>query len=331
MSDEIILGDRAVETSLTHGTGTYTLEGAIATTIEYGKVLTIADAVGDGRRTYYGVFQEEDFEIGIGRAHKGTGGSPDTLERLVIKRSTRPGNAAVPWGSGTRTIFTTTPAGSIALVDNALAEYAAVGAAACGNIGAARASLVLHTANALSELAGAAGTARGHLGIGTAGVLNVGVGAGNVIQLDGSSRIPAVSGALLTALPASILSSLTASLTGGASSKIVRFSAAGAVTTASRSDSAAQLSWLFARGSDGLLYRPNSWVPFAGVAAGSRYFLSTSGDLTTTAPAPDGVNTQILVGLGVDTNVLYFRPHPPVGGDTGFGVALKLEGGNLKV
>ena len=45
-----------------------------------------------------------------------------------------------------------------------------------------------------------AATARTTLGLGTAAVLNVGTGANNVVQLDGSSRLPAVDGSQLTGI-----------------------------------------------------------------------------------------------------------------------------------
>ena len=45
-------------------------------------------------------------------------------------------------------------------------------------------------------------TARSNLGLGTAAVLNVGTGANNIVQLDGSSKLPAVDGSVLTNLPA---------------------------------------------------------------------------------------------------------------------------------
>lgn len=46
-----------------------------------------------------------------------------------------------------------------------------------------------------------AATARATLGLGTAAVLNVGTGANEIVQLDGSSRLPAVDGSQLTNLP----------------------------------------------------------------------------------------------------------------------------------
>jgi hypothetical protein len=56
-------------------------------------------------------------------------------------------------------------------------------------------------ANNLSDLANV-GTARTNLGLGTAAVEDVGTGNNNIVQLDGSSRLPAVDGSQLTNLPA---------------------------------------------------------------------------------------------------------------------------------
>jgi hypothetical protein len=81
------------------------------------------------------------------------------------------------------------------------------------------AGTMLESANNLSDLANAA-TARGNLGLatvastgaysdlsgtptlGTASAEDVGTSAGNVVQLDGSARLPAVDGSQLTNLPA---------------------------------------------------------------------------------------------------------------------------------
>jgi hypothetical protein len=325
VSDEIILGDRAVETTDTQGTITYVLKGAIPTSLEFGKLVTIATAVGDGRRTYYCAFQDEDFEIGIGRVHKGVGSAADTLERLVIKRSSRPGNAAVPWGAGTRTIFTTTPAGSILLVDNALSELAVAGDTALGNLGATALGLAL-------VKAASAAAARASLGLGSAAVLDVGTTALKIVQLDAAGKLPALDGSQLLALPKP--AALVASYTGGANNKVVRYSSSGVVTVASRGDAPDLLTHLLVRGSDGVLYG-RGLVPFAGVVAGGLYYLSTSGDLTTTVPTPQSfpVITQVDIGRGMANNVLYFDPRPPVSGVGGFGgeVPLYLEAGTLRV
>lgn len=56
-------------------------------------------------------------------------------------------------------------------------------------------------ANNLSDLNNAA-TARTNLGLGTTAILNVGTSANNVVQLDGSAKLPAVDGSALTGLSA---------------------------------------------------------------------------------------------------------------------------------
>jgi hypothetical protein len=59
---------------------------------------------------------------------------------------------------------------------------------------------VLLVANNLDDLDNA-GTARTNLGLGTAATQNVGTAANNVVQLDGTPKLPAVNGSALTNLP----------------------------------------------------------------------------------------------------------------------------------
>ena len=60
----------------------------------------------------------------------------------------------------------------------------------------------LAIASNLSDLNNVA-TARTNLGLGTSAVLDVGTSANNIVQLDGSSKLPAVDGSQLTNLPSS--------------------------------------------------------------------------------------------------------------------------------
>lgn len=76
-----------------------------------------------------------------------------------------------------------------------------------GTASTASSSDFLVVANDLSDLNDAP-TARTNLGLGTAAVEAVGTTAGNVVQLDGSARLPAVDGSLLTGLASAPVTSV---------------------------------------------------------------------------------------------------------------------------
>ena len=67
---------------------------------------------------------------------------------------------------------------------------------------------------ALTTVAGMISSAIAALGLGTASTKNVGTGAGNVVMLDGSAKLPAVDGSQLTNLPTIKLSTVHASTSG---------------------------------------------------------------------------------------------------------------------
>ncbi len=99
-------GDRAAETSVTTGTGTYSLDGAIL------GWRTIVDACGTGKEVDYfvrDVLGTADYEIGRGVI---TNSGTDTLTRATIYSSSN-GGAAVNWGVGTREIVVTLTANAM--------------------------------------------------------------------------------------------------------------------------------------------------------------------------------------------------------------------------
>lgn len=99
-------GDRAAETSVTTGTGTYSLDGAIL------GWRTIVDACGTGKEVDYfvrDVLGTADYEIGRGVI---TDSATDTLTRATIYSSSN-GGAAVNWGVGTREIVVTLTANAM--------------------------------------------------------------------------------------------------------------------------------------------------------------------------------------------------------------------------
>jgi hypothetical protein len=141
---------------------------------------------------------------------------------------------------------------------------------------------------------------------------------------------------LFTPQPPNVTLELIA--TGGTNSTILRYSSAGVLVVASAvvggggvvSDTSAQLEYLFAKGSDGLIYRPGRLIPFSGVSAGVIYFLGASGALVTTPiNTPDSTKSVVMIGLGWATGVLLFDPKRPVCGTLGLGVpfTFKLEQG----
>mgnify|MGYP000159179471 CR=1 FL=1 len=101
------------------------------------------------------------------------------------------------------------------------------------------AGTMLEAANNLSDLANAA-TARTNLGLGTASVEDVGTSAGNVVQLDGAGKLPAVDGSQLTNLPSSsatpfyvspVLSTTTAAQISDNRHQTYRFTSSGITLT----------------------------------------------------------------------------------------------------
>ena len=126
---------------------------------------------------------------------------------LTIKKKSAPENFATYKISGASTDATSyvklavtavVSSGSLSNSDACVIEFSRA-----GNAGAGSGDLL--AANNLSDLAAAA-TARTNLGLGSAAVLTAGTSANNAVQLNGSAELPAVSGANLTNLPVSDVS-----------------------------------------------------------------------------------------------------------------------------
>lgn len=165
------VADLVWETTTTQGAGAYSLAGAGGGpgSSTGAPAVKFADAFADGAEVLYSVYSEDGFEIGLGTL---THGSPDTLSRDTVLASSNSG-AAVVWGAGTRNCFCSLAA-----------------------------SEALLASRNLSEITPAA--ARTNLGLGSAAVEDVGTSAGDVPQLDGSARLPAVDGSQLTNLPVEV-------------------------------------------------------------------------------------------------------------------------------
>ncbi len=96
----LILRDRVQETTVTTGTGTVTLDGAVTGYQSFA-------AVGNGNTTFYCIAGQgtSEWEVGIGTYTHST----TSLSRDTILASSNSGSA-VNFGSGTKQVFVTYPA-----------------------------------------------------------------------------------------------------------------------------------------------------------------------------------------------------------------------------
>jgi hypothetical protein len=101
--------DRVRETTITTGTGTIDLGGAV-TNFE-----TFTANLSNGDTTYYAIVDNTNnaFEVGLGTFATG---SPNTLARTTIIASSN-SNSAVTLGSGTKDVFITVPASKLVVED----------------------------------------------------------------------------------------------------------------------------------------------------------------------------------------------------------------------
>lgn len=102
----LIVKDRVQETSVTTGTGTLTLGGAVS------GFQTFSSAIGDTNTTYYTIVNGAEWEVGIGTVGSGT------LTRDTILESSN-GGTAVNFSSGTKLVFCTYPAEKSVDIDTA--------------------------------------------------------------------------------------------------------------------------------------------------------------------------------------------------------------------
>jgi len=227
----LVVNDRVKETSVTTGTGTFTLDGALP------GFETFSTAIGNTNTTYYSIVNENgEFEVGLGTVGAGT------LSRDTILSSSN-SDAAVTFSAGTKNVFCTLPASKAVILDSSGNIVANNGSnltnlnasnLASGTVDNARLDADLAAIGGLTSAADkgiyftGSGTAstfdlssagraliddadasaqRTTLGLGTAAVLNVGTSANNIVQLDGTAKLPAVDGSQLINLPSGGVSS----------------------------------------------------------------------------------------------------------------------------
>jgi hypothetical protein len=102
----LVVKDRVQETSVTTGTGTLTLAGAVV------GFQTFSSAIGNTNTTYYAISMagSSDFEVGIGTVGAGT------LTRNTVLESSN-ANALVNFAAGTKNVFCTYPAEKAVYLD----------------------------------------------------------------------------------------------------------------------------------------------------------------------------------------------------------------------
>jgi hypothetical protein len=97
----LIIADRVQETSVTTGTGSYTLDGAVA------GFRAFSSACANGDTAFYAVENGTDWEVGLG-----TWGTGSVLARTTILSSSN-SNSAVSWSAGSKNVFLTVPAAQV--------------------------------------------------------------------------------------------------------------------------------------------------------------------------------------------------------------------------
>src|SRR6478609_3500169 len=280
-------GDFVWETTNTAGTfNTLTLLGPVTVgAFTYSKV---SDIYADGESIYY--VRSQAVTAGtraIFESCRGTfNRSANTITPMVGSNSSNMAAGSstfvpVTWGAGTQNLICVPDAASLVTVETIVAVIGL-------NAAAIRTALTL----------------------GTSALLDTGTTSG---------KIPVIG--TTYPLPAHTHGSLVAPYTGGANNKVLRWNSSGTVIEAtavgSPPDSPARLSYLFVRGSDGVLYLPGSTVPLTGVVIDTQYFLGTSGAWSSTPVVVDGIHTHVEIGYGLDTNVLGFYPSKPISGNLG--------------
>jgi len=102
-------------------------------------------------------------------------------------------------------------------------------------------------------------------------------------------------------------------LSGGTNGKVVRISGTNTVTDAANTDTNSQLNTLLIK-MNNIYYSAGLVSGFTDLAPGSPYFLSTGGNITSTAPTPSTTVRVMYVGFAVNTTDLLFRPGIPIVG-----------------
>lgn len=102
-------------------------------------------------------------------------------------------------------------------------------------------------------------------------------------------------------------------LTGGTDARVVRVNGSNTVVDAANTDSAVELNSLLFK-QNGIYYAAGLITGLSSLSAGSPYFLSTLGNITSTPPVPSISVRVVYIGFAINTTDLIFRPGMPISG-----------------
>lgn len=103
------------------------------------------------------------------------------------------------------------------------------------------------------------------------------------------------------------------SLTGGTDGRVVRINGTNTCVNAAQGDTTSQLNTVLIKMA-GQYYAAGVVSGFTGLNPGSSYFLSTSGNITSTPPTPSISVRVLYLGFALNTTDLLFRPGIPISG-----------------
>lgn len=102
-------------------------------------------------------------------------------------------------------------------------------------------------------------------------------------------------------------------LSGGTNGKVVRISGTNTVTDAANTNTNAQLNTLLIK-MNNIYYSAGVVSGFTSLSPGAPYFLSTGGNITSTAPTPTTTVRVVYLGFAINETDLLFRPGIPIVG-----------------
>lgn len=115
-------------------------------------------------------------------------------------------------------------------------------------------------------------------------------------------------------MPASRFGLVDSGWTGGSNHAVVRLSTADTMVNASNTDTVDQLYGLAFKTPEGYYLSGSLVANLGALSAGTVYYLSTGGGLTSIAPTPSASVRRVVIGKACSTTSLLFQPGTPISG-----------------